>query len=432
MSRFSSLPTILVHAPNMTPRVNAALHWALDAVLGLSWATEADHGAFESSAAPWRVQYGGVPVEGVCYIKPEGLLESTEVRATPPDETGEERDVLALIFWMGSRMEEWCGDAPRDTHGRFDPRSSIPMERGWLSKPVCENWAFELGAAILGSQWPAHLARLQAEYTVEPTLDVDSAYAFLGKGWWRTGGALVRDVLRGHWTHALRRSRVCRGVASDPYDTYANVQAWHAAHGLTPKWFFLLARFGPHDKGLPSKSSRLQSLMRDLEEGHQGCVQWHPGYAAALDQGAMETEFEAFKEIMGRPPAASRQHYLRMAPGQTRRQLIALGIGHDHTEGHAAVIGFRGGFSRPRRWYDIEKEALTDLLLHPFAAMDATLCRYMKVSPDAVPGHVRPLADSVREVGGTLRLLWHNESLAPEGEWEGWEQVYPNVLQVVC
>ena len=416
----------------MTPRVNAALQWALDAVLGLSWTLEADHEAFVSSALPWKFQYGGTPVEGIHYVRPEGLLESTDLRPDPPDGDGEERDVLALIFWMGSRMEESCATASRDAHGRFDPTGSIPMERGWLATPVCEHWAFELGAAILGPLWPEHVARLKAEYAVEPTLDIDSAFAFLGKGWWRTGGAMGRDLLRGHWVHVLRRVRVCRGAAQDPYDTYAQVQAWHTAHGLTAKWFFLLARFGAHDKGLPSKSSRLQALMRDLEEGCPGSVQWHPGYAAAADAEAMGAEFEAFKEIMDRPPAASRQHYLRMVPGQTRRQLMALGIRDDHTEGHAAVIGFRGGFSRSRPWYDLEKEALTDLVLHPFSAMDATLCRYMKVGPDAVPGHMQSLSDAVREVGGTLRLLWHNESLSSEGEWAGWEQVYPNVLQVVC
>ena len=42
-----------------------------------------------------------------------------------------------------------------------------------------------------------------------------------------------------------------------------------------------------------------------------------------------------FLDILGRPPAASRQHYLRMVPSETRRQLLALGVREDHTEGHA-------------------------------------------------------------------------------------------------
>ena len=93
--------------------------------------------------------------------------------------------------------------------------------------------------------------------------------------------------------------------------------------------------------------------------------------------------------------------------------------------------GFRGGFTRPRQWYDLDAEALTPLMLHPFAAMDATLSRYQKMDPLAVTEHLSELANGARTLGGTLRLLWHNESLAPEGEWAGWGAVYPNVLQAV-
>jgi hypothetical protein len=135
---------------------------------------------------------------------------------------------------------------------------------------------------------------------------------------------------------------------------------------------------------------------------------------------------------MGRPPLASRQHYLRMEPTESRRRLLALGIREDHTEGHAKFTGFRGGFARQRRWYDLEAEALTDLYIFPFAAMDATFLRHLKVRPEDVPGEVVRLADAARETGGTLRLLWHNESLASEGQWQGWGGVYPAVLNAVC
>lgn len=432
MPRYTNQPHVLVHAPQLTPRLEAALQWSLDAVLGLAWRFEPDETAFAQSQEVWKLQYGGeVPVAGVFRIQPEGLLEESHLRATPPATGQGEQDWLSFIFWMGSRMEEWTEDAPRDVHGRFDPTDSVPMKKGWLSVPICEQWAFELGAHILGGSWPEHRDRLKAEYSVQPTLDVDSAYAFLGKGAWRTGGAWSRDVMRGNWSLAGRRWQVCRGAAADPYDTYAKAHAWHQEFGMTPKWFFLLARFGTHDKGLPAKSHKLKALMQGLESSSPGSVQWHPGYASALDQRALGREFQSFSEIMGCPPTASRQHYLRMEPGITRRNLLALGIVEDHTEGHAVCTGFRGGFTRPRQWYDLDAEALTPLMLHPFAAMDATLSRYQKMDPLAVTEHLSELANGARTLGGTLRLLWHNESLAPEGEWAGWGAVYPNVLQAV-
>lgn len=432
MPRFSTQPHVLVHSPRLTPRLEAALQWTWDAVLGLPWRHEPDLAAFVQSDAVWKLQYGGDSrVDGAFWMEPEGLLDEVHLRQEPPASGQAGQDWLALIFWMGSRMEEWIEDAPRDVHGRFDPSASHPMQRGWLSVPICEQWAFELGAHVLGEVWPEHRDRLKAEYAVEPTLDVDSAFAFQGKGLWRTGGALSRDVMRGDWSVAGRRWRVCKGRAPDPYNTYAQANKWHREYGLEPKWFFLLARFGPHDKGLPANSTQLRKLMQDLESSLPGSVQWHPGYASATDRGALEREFQSFVDIMGQAPVASRQHYLRMEPGTTRRNLLKLGVKEDHTEGHAVCTGFRGGFTRPRQWYDLDAEGLTPLMLHPFAAMDATLNRYQKVHPSAVAEHVAKLAAGVRPFGGTLRLLWHNESLAPEGMWEGWGAVYPNVLQAV-
>ncbi len=432
MPRFPSQPHVVVHSPCLTPRLEAALQWALDAVLGLGWRHEPDVQAFEESEAAWKLQYGGsTPTSGAHWMKPEGLLDEVGFRRLPPVLEHASPDWLASIFWMGSRMEEWREDAVRDAHGRFDPTGSAPMENGWLSVPICEQWAFDLGAQVLGEAWPEHLERLRAEYRVEPTLDVDSAYAFQGKGLWRTGGAWSRDVMRGNWSLAGRRWRVARGAAPDPYNTYDQANQWHRELGLEPRWFFLLARFGSHDKGLPANSNQLKGLMQGLEASLPGSVQWHPGYASALDQTALEREFQSFVDIMGKAPVASRQHYLRMEPGTTRRNLLNLGIREDHTEGHAVCTGFRGGFTRPRQWYDLAAESLTPLMLHPFAAMDATLSRYQKIDPSVAPAHLEGLAEGVRPLGGTLRLLWHNESLAPEGEWAGWDGVYPNVLQAV-
>lgn len=428
LMRFPELPEVLVSSEQWSPRLEAALEWTLSAVLGLRW-RRMEGAELETTDAPWKLRYGGDPIGPGHWLEPEGLLSSEEIRKRPPEASG--GDWLSLIFWMGSRMEEWADGARRDEHGRFDPEGCASVERGWTTAPVCEEWAFEVGRGVMGSDWPEHEARLRSEHRFETTLDIDSAFAFVGKGGWRTGAALARDVLTGSWGTGARRISACMGRSADPYDTYAQAAEWHRDRGLVPKWFFLLARFGAHDKGLPPDSPRLAALMRSLEEEHPGSVQWHPGYAAAEDFGAMEQEHATFTAIMGRRPEAARQHYLRMVPGVTRRRLIDLGIREDHTEGHAALVGFRGGFSRSRRWYDLEREELTPLELHPFMAMDATLRAYMDVPADAVPAKLEDLTRATRRTGGPARILWHNESLSSEGMWRGWAPVYPNVLKVL-
>ena len=431
-ARFPSGPTVVVHAPNRTARHEAAFDWVLSAALGLSWRWEDDAAAFRSEDGV-RMHYG---LEGEwpgVGFPADGLLDRTgSLDAEPPAHEGEQADLFSAVFWMASRMEEFLPDAPRDDHGRFDPTGSLPELKGWLDSPICERWAWTIGERLLGDAWPEHRERLRAEHAVVPTLDVDSAYAFRGKGLVRTGGAWARDVLRGQWGQAGRRLRVATGGAHDPYDTYDRVEEAHRSRGLTTQWFFLLAAFGSHDKGLPASSPALADLMKRLDrlEGHT--VGWHPGYASASDPGKMAAEHRSFLDILGRPPAASRQHYLRMVPSETRRQLLALGVREDHTEGHAVRAGWRGGFARPRRWYDLERETLTNLELVPFAAMDATYLRYLRTPASEVPARVGVLADEARKWGAPLRLLWHNESLSGKGQWAGWEVVYTQILDAAC
>lgn len=428
-ARIPHSPHIVVHAEGRTARHQAAFQWVLSDILGLdwSWSDEAVTAPADHSGAV-NLHYGQSG-EGMAFPADGLLSELGQWRKEPPAMVEDQPvDPFAAVFWMGSRMEEAVEDALRDEHGRFDPRGSEPHKRGWLTRPVCEHWAFDVGEKLLGADWPNHRKALLSEYEVVPTLDVDSAYAFLGKGMVRTLGALARDVALGRMGVVLERLKCLFRVTRDPYDTYDATIRWHAERGLEAQWFFLLADFGPHDKGLPHSSQRLAELMRRLAKTPGNGVHLHPGYAAEQDEQAMSAERDRFIRIVGTPPLASRQHYLRGKPLEIVPRLVALGFREDHTEGHAVTTGFRAGFSRSRKAYDLASERLTDLEIHPFAAMDATWRKYLAIPPEEVPAEVEKLAEATRAVGGTLRLLWHNESLAPRGDWTHWGKVYPAVL----
>lgn len=430
--RFHSGPIVVVHAPGRTARHDAAFEWVLSSALGLDWRWEDDVRLY-CEAEGVRMHYGAdTALPGIAFSA-HGILDQLgKVSADPPEGHGPRFDGFASVFWMASRMEELVPQAPRDSHGRFDPAGSVSEQRGWIDVPVCEQWAWMIGERLLGDAWFAHRKRLLSEHAVYPTLDVDSAFAFRGKGVVRTGGAWARDVARGHWGQAGRRIKVALGGAPDPFDTYESVVHAHWERGMETTWFFLMAEFARFDKGLPPRSPALANLMQGLDRTEGNTVQWHPGYAAASDERKMTSEHSVFAAVMGHKPTASRQHYLRLIPSTTRRNLIGLGVLNDHTEGHASRTGWRGGFARTRPWYDLEREELTSLQLHPFAAMDATYLRYLNLLPQDVPHRIGQLASESRKWGAPLRLLWHNESLSGEGQWKGWEGVYFKTLDAAC
>ena len=98
--------------------------------------------------------------------------------------------------------------------------------------------------------------------------------------------------------------------------------------------------------------------------------------------------------------------------------------------GYAAHTGFRAGTCTPYRFFDLDLETSTELIVHPFTMMEATLKYYMKLSPEESKAHITELVEKVRSVNGTFISLWHNETLSDKGIWEGWRDVFTHMVKV--
>ena len=97
--------------------------------------------------------------------------------------------------------------------------------------------------------------------------------------------------------------------------------------------------------------------------------------------------------------------------------------------GYAASPGFRAGMCIPFNFYDLDKEEMTELRIHPFTVMDATLRYYLRIDPSQAMDVVKPLIDAVKQVNGEFQCLWHNESLSENRIWKGWKPVYEQIIR---
>lgn len=427
------------------PRHRYVAHVVFEVILGwdVHWALTREAW---NSATGLKVQYGGeFPCEQqVAWIPAQGLLEG-EVDsdvvwsdAEGPGVPGQGRlpfgvvnskehridaDWWSWVFWMTTRMEEHVPVAGAlDPWGRFQARFSMAHAEGWLSRPEVEcrvlAWASALGAK------PERRA-----YQVIPTVDVDSAFAYLHRHTLRKWGAVAKDAVQGNWSRLAERRRVMRGLASDPFDTYAWLEELHQQHGRRARYFMLLADRNEHDRGLAWNHPGMKALVHRLSETADLGI--HPGVAshrATESTAAMRTEKERLEILTGAPVTHARQHYLLQRYPTSWQRLVEIGIEHDHTMGYADCIGFRAGMSRSYRAYDVTTESILPLTIHPVAAMDATLKRYMGLTPDAAVEAVGKLADEVRKIDGDLTLLWHNETVSDRWDWTGWRTVYEQVL----
>jgi signal transduction histidine kinase len=97
--------------------------------------------------------------------------------------------------------------------------------------------------------------------------------------------------------------------------------------------------------------------------------------------------------------------------------------------GYAEVAGFRASICTPFPFFDLDQDSITNLVIHPFAAMDGTLHDYMKLTPQKATETINELIQEVKKVGGTFIPLWHNPALNEVGNWKGWLKVYIDMVE---
>lgn len=333
-------------------------------------------------------------------------------------------DYLAMIFFCLSRYEEY-GDVSADQHDRFPASASHAFKHAYLHLPVVNLWAKELGTSIREtfSELPDPIL---PAFEFIPTYDIDLLWAWKHRGL-RGIAAGGRDLVQGHFLRAWQRFITPKH--QDPYQTLDFLEGLHiAGNKLSPIYFWLLAdstdRRDPNPYPSPPEQRKwIQRLAADYTVGI------HPGYRSSDQPELFRVEAERLAEITGSAVRHSRQHFLRFRMPETFRQLRLAGITHDYSMGYADAIGWRAGTNFAFSWYDLEREEATSLMIHPFAAMDVTLKNYLLFEPAEAEKSVLALAKDVEPFGGPFMLLWHNTSFAEIYGWQGWREMYAELVR---
>ncbi len=333
-------------------------------------------------------------------------------------------DVFAASFILLSRYEEEVISL-RDAFGRYESKNSLLSNRNWLERPLVDEWRLALLRAIQ-ERFP-FFDYSPTSHQVQLTVDVDSAYAYLHKGIYRTAGGFGKDLVKFQLGNLFRRTLVLLRLREDDYNTYEYLESLQQEIGFDLTYFFLLANFGAYDKNVPYTSNSLQQLIKSLSKKYRLGI--HPGVASHESLSTLKEEIRRLQFIIGKKVVHSRMHYLKMNGAETYRNLIQCEIENDYTMGFADVIGFKSGTALPHYWYDFKQEKETTLLLHPFVAMDATLNRYMNLTAQEAIEKLKALKHTCSRLQVPFCLLWHNESFSECNEWKGWKEVIERVMR---
>jgi len=431
---------MIVYSSTITQRLRYTCDLIGRELTGQPFQLTDDQSVFREFTGP-RINYSSENFPGdVFRLKPHSLLFEKTIREQLIDcfeWNGEKAflktsgdlpfDLFAATFYLLSRYEEYLPHQ-KDMYGRYAHENSLAFKEGFLDRPLINTW-LQGFSDQLKAKFP-ELTIDHSPFTFLPTYDIDEAWSYKHKAWWRSAGAAVKDLLKGKWNKFSLRRKVLDNQVQDPFDSYTWIDDLHRSHQLQPRYFFLVAaKTGRYDKNILPTESALQVLVKHHADRYQ--VGIHPSWQSGDDPLLIKKEIQALEHISGLKINSSRQHFIRFTLPQTFRHLLDAGIREDFSMGYGSINGFRASVASPFYWYDLENEMTTQLLLYPFCYMEANSFFEQKYSPSQALEEMRHYYRQVKKVNGTFISIWHNTFLGTDERFKGWREVYYQFIQEV-
>jgi len=429
---------LLIYSKHITPRLQYVIRFIFEEFLGIKAIIISDKESFVGADQP-KISYDAERFNNEFNILPVGLLNKESIRQIHP-ESGKWNeipvifpvnnksdlpfDLFSAIFFMISRYEEYLPFKP-DRYRRFPARESICYRNGILETAIVDRWILRF-YDLLKIKYPG-LKPVKKAFRFIPTVDVDIPYKYRHKGILRCAGGFLKSALKLEFKKVKERLNVLTGKQEDPFYTFDRIKEMHPGEGLVT--FILTAGYNRYDKGIHPGKKAFKELVNEVSDfSHLGL---HPSYYSNKNIVVLEKELQTLSYIAGKEITRSRQHYLKLYFPGTYQKLSELGIHEDYSMGYPSHPGFRAGTCTPFYFYDLLNERVTSLKIYPFQIMDRTLKDYLCLSPLEAIKKMNKLTQEVRDVNGTLITIWHNDSFSDTGEWEGWLEVYKNLLHFV-
>ena len=429
---------LLVYTEKNTPRTDYIFNLVIEDLAGFSFQVTNDSGQFDAYTGP-KLAYSNRSFKDAIGIANAGFLEGqakemkelcfvmhrgTEVPFAVEGSFDFPFDIFSSAFYLVTRCEEYSTKR-RDHHDRFSAYESLAYKKSFLEKPVINHWALELRNKI-HDRFPL-LTYKKKSAKIISTIDVDQLFAIKARGFKRTSGRLLKQLITFDVKNIVHTLSVLLFNRKDPFDTFDYILSLSKEGGHELIFFMHLGNYAAYDKSIAWNHLHMRATIKKLSNA--AFVGIHPSYQASGNDEKLRIEIQRYQELLVKNPDKSRQHYLKLYFPQTYRKLIESKVKEDYTLGYSECIGFRASICTPFKFYDLYSEQTTDLMLFPFAAMDRALKDGMKLSVEESITKLKDIKEAVISVEGLFISLFHNESLSDNKEWKGWRSVYESTFQ---
>jgi peptidoglycan/xylan/chitin deacetylase (PgdA/CDA1 family) len=425
----SRRPLLMIRFEPPQPPLSSAEQYAADTILDASRVLRAGDGADLDVV---RLRLVDRPTSGdVASIRAGNwLIESGngEVRMS--------RQLLSAVArWLGGAEQR---SSSTDRYGRVPPDENPLVHERAEREPVVAHIAAELRRATIAAAgrrafralvpWP-NGKRWAAAFTH----DLDAV------AMWPVFTALrMAELLKKADVGRMLAvtSAALRSIGGDPVrDTVNGILAVEREASVRSTWFIICGTptYATRRAGdityLPESPAARAIVRSILDAGHE--VGLHGSFETYDHGDRFVAQRRRLEQITGTPVLGVRQHYLRMRPGTTQREMGEAELRYDSTYGFADRNGFRLGLADVVETFDVQSSTRLAIDEVPFVWMDRALSKYRKVeSPDAWIDDALALASVCRETGGLWAGIWH-PNLSPALGFPGAPEAYARLVRAI-
>ena len=428
---------LLVYTHKITPRLNYIFKHFFVRILQIPvvFSTKVDE--FVAHNGP-KITYSKSPLGSEFFIRSHDLLFDQGINDIdinilnwdnvpcffPAGETSSiPFDIFAASFYLISRYEEYLPHV-QDMHERFPVEESLAYKNKFLEKPLVDIWAYKF-LEHLKEKFPLYEYK-KRDFKLISTIDVDTAFAFKHKGVVRSLGGYLIDVFNFRFVNLWHRLLTNLNFREDHYNTFSELLKIQKEYNVKTLFFFLIGDYTTFDKNISFSNNKFKSLIKSVADYAK--IGLHPSYFSSKNFEKLKKEKLRLENIINTPITFSRQHYLRLIIPETYQNLIEIDIQEDYTMGYAKAVGFRASTCTPFYFFDLDFEIQTPLKIVPFALMDLSLKKYMKLSNEECLNKILALKEEVKQVNGTFISVFHNETLSENNYWKGWKTIYKKMV----
>jgi hypothetical protein len=426
------LNKFIIYAAFTSNRLTYVLDFIFNEVLGVEYILTNAETEYLSSPY-FRINYSHKNLISDLHIGSSGLLYETEIvekeiYCTKWNElpiffqTQESEipfDFFSAVFYLLSRYEEYLPHE-LDSYFRFPHVQSIAFQNNFLNLPLIDLWIEALKKRMFLKNQSVQFK--ENKFQILPTYDIDIAYSFKGKGFGRNIAGTLKDILKFNFKNISLRLNVLFANHKDPYDSFDFLDKIHEQFSLKPIYFFLLSEGSQYDKNIDCHSTLMKELISTIQSKYE--IGIHPSWKSHERYEVLQKETLLLNKV-----TKSRQHYIRFALPETYRNLVNVGITDDYSMGYGSINGFRASTSRSFNWFDVEKNEVSHLRLHPFCFMECNSFFEQKYTAEKASEELLHYVKVIKEVNGNLITIWHNFSLGTDPLWKGWKEMYVDFLE---